>query len=320
MNFLITGGAGFIGSHLVDSLVSQGENVTILDNFSTGKMENLAHVYNKVHIKSGDIRDSETIERLVGEADVVFHLAAALGVKNIMEHTIESIHRNFTGSDVVLHAAAKLNKRLFIASTSEIYGRNPVQPLNEESDRVVGPPQKIRWTYSDAKALEEATAYTLHRTHGLKVTCFRFFNTVGPRQTGQYGMVLPRFVESALRNENLTVFNDGTQTRVFCHVADSIDAMLLALNSNSTIGDYFNVGGTDEISIKDLADIIISKTQSKSQIVYVPADDIYPGGFDDMQRRVPDISKIKQVLGWSPQYKLDGIIESVIQSKLSSSN
>lgn len=319
MNFLVTGGAGFIGSHLVDSLVLQGESVTILDNFSTGKVENLARFHKSIRIEMGDIRDVQLIERLIGESDVIFHLAAALGVKNIMERTIESIHGNFFGSDVVLHAAAKLNKRIFIASTSEIYGRNPLQPLNEESDRVIGPPQKIRWTYSDAKALEEATAFTLHRTHGLQVTCFRFFNTVGPRQTGQYGMVLPRFVESALKNENLTVFNDGTQSRVFCHVADVIDAMLLAMKSSSTVGEYYNVGGFEEITIKNLAKRIISKTQSKSQIVFIPAEQIYPGGFEDMQRRVPDISKIRAALSWEPQHNLDSIITSVIGSKLTQS-
>jgi UDP-glucose 4-epimerase len=187
MRAFITGGAGFIGSHLADALIARGDSVIILDNLSTGSKKNIAHLEGKITVHEGDIRDKELVDKLVQQSDTVFHMAAALGVKNIMEHTIESIDRNFNGSEVVLHAATKHNKRLLIASTSEIYGKNPNQPLHEESDRVVGAPQKIRWTYSDAKALEEAVAHTLHNTHGLKVTTVRFFNTVGPRQTGQYG-------------------------------------------------------------------------------------------------------------------------------------
>ncbi|CAN2171272.1 WcaG Nucleoside-diphosphate-sugar epimerases [Candidatus Nanopelagicaceae bacterium] len=314
MRAFITGGAGFIGSHLADALSARGDSVTILDNLSTGSKKNIAHLEGKITVHEGDIRDKELVDKLVAESDTVFHMAAALGVKNIMEHTIESIDRNFTGSEVVLNAATKHDKRLLIASTSEIYGKNPNQPLHEESDRVVGAPQKIRWTYSDAKALEEAVAHTLHKTQGLKVTTVRFFNTVGPRQTGQYGMVVPRFVQSALKNEDITIYDDGSQSRVFCHVEDAVRAVLSLLDSDSTIGDYFNVGGVGETTIKELAQQIIKQTNSKSEIRFIPYSDAYPAGFEDMQRRVPDVSKINKAVGWSPTHTLDSIIDSVAKS------
>ena len=311
MHALITGGAGFIGSHLADALIARGDSVTILDNLSTGSKENISHLEGKITVHEGDIRDRDLVDKLVAESDTVFHMAAALGVKNIMEHTIESIDRNFTGSEVVLNAATKHDKRLIIASTSEIYGKNPNQPLHEESDRVVGAPQKIRWTYSDAKALEEAVAHTLHKTHGLKVTTIRFFNTVGPRQTGQYGMVIPRFIQAALKNQDITIYDDGSQSRVFCHVEDAIRAVLTLADTDSTIGDYFNVGGAGEVTIKQLAETIIQRTKSQSGIRYIPYTDAYPAGFEDMQRRVPDITKIKTSIGWAPTHTLDSIIESV---------
>ena len=314
MRAFITGGAGFIGSHLADSLIARGDTVTILDNMSTGSKKNIAHLEGKITVHEGDIRDKELVDTLVKESDTVFHMAAALGVKNIMEHTIESIDRNFTGSEVVLNAATKHNKRLLIASTSEIYGKNPNQPLNEESDRVVGAPQKIRWTYSDAKALEEAVAHTLHKTHGLKVTTVRFFNTVGPRQTGQYGLVVPRFIQAALKNEDITIYDDGSQSRVFCHVEDAVRAVLTLANSDSTIGDYFNVGGVGEVTIKQLAEKIIELTDSQSAVKFIPYSDAYPAGFEDMQRRVPDITKIKNTISWNPTHTLDSIIDSVAQS------
>ena len=311
MRVLITGGAGFIGSHLADALLAQGDEVTILDNLTTGSTSNIAHIKDQITIHNGDIRDEALVKSLVKDADLVLHMAAALGVKNIMENTVESVSINFTGSDVVLKAATEFNKRLIIASTSEIYGKNPNQPLNEESDRVVGAPQKIRWTYSDAKALEEAIAHTLHRTHGLKVTTVRFFNTVGPRQTGQYGMVLPRFVKQALNNEDITIYDDGSQSRVFCHVQDAVRAVIALTKDDSTIGDYFNVGGIGEITMKELATKIIERTGSKSKLVSIPFDQAYGPGFEDMQRRVPDISKIKAKLGWQPTHTLDSIIDDV---------
>jgi len=313
MRVLITGGAGFIGSHLADALLAQGDEVTILDNLTTGSRANIAHIEDRITVHSGDIRDAALVRSLINDADLVLHMAAALGVKNIMENTVESVDINFTGSDVVLKAATELNKRLLIASTSEIYGKNPAQPLNEESDRVVGAPQKIRWTYSDAKALEEAIAHTLHRTHGLKVTTVRFFNTVGPRQTGQYGMVLPRFVKQALNNEDITIYDDGSQSRVFCHVEDAVRAVLTLIKDDSTIGEYYNVGGVGETTIKELAERVIARTGSQSKLVSIPFDQAYGPGFEDMQRRVPDISKIKAAIGWAPTHSLDSIIDSVAE-------
>jgi UDP-glucose 4-epimerase len=311
MRVFITGGAGFIGSHLTDALIARGDTVTILDNLTTGSATNIAHLEGRIELVQGDIRDAALIEKLMAPADLVLHMAAALGVNTILEKTIESVSVNFTGSEVVLNAATKLKKRIIIASTSEIYGKNPEQPLHEESDRVVGAPQKIRWTYSDAKALEEAVAHSLHTTEGLKVTTVRLFNTVGPRQTGRYGMVLPRFVQAALNDEPITIYGDGSQSRVFCHVQDAVKAILTLAATDSTIGDVFNVGGVGETTMKELAEKIISRTNSTSTITYTPYIDAYPAGFEDMQRRVPDITKIKKTINWSPANTLDSIIDDV---------
>jgi UDP-glucose 4-epimerase len=312
MRVFITGGAGFIGSHLCDSLIAQGHQVSILDNMSTGSAANIAHIKDQIEIHQGDIRDVALVEKLMAPADLILHMAAALGVNTILENPIESVSINFTGSEVVLNAATKLNKRLIIASTSEIYGKNTKQPLNEESDRVVGAPQKIRWTYSDAKALEEAIAHALFQTKQLKVTTVRLFNTVGPRQTGRYGMVLPRFVQSALKNEPISIYGDGTQSRVFCHVQDAVKAILTLAATDSAIGQVYNIGGTGETTIKQLAEKIIERTNSSSSITYTPYDQAYPAGFEDMQRRVPDITKIKNAIGWEPKNTLDAIIDDVV--------
>jgi UDP-glucose 4-epimerase len=315
MRVFITGGAGFIGSHLTDALIARGDDVTILDNLSTGSKENIAHNLEKIIFVEGDIRDQALVEKLTETADLVLHMAAALGVQTIMNQTVESVSTNFTGSEIVMNAALKFNKRLIIASTSEIYGKNPKQPLNELDDRVVGTPQKIRWTYADAKALEEAVAYALFTTKGLKQTTLRFFNTVGPRQTGRYGMVVPRFVQAALANEPIPVHGDGTQSRVFCHVEDAIKAVLLIAADDSTIGEVFNVGGVGETTITNLAETIIKRTNSTSTISYTPYTEAYPPGYEDMQRRVPDTTKIKNHLGWAPSHTLDSIIDSVAADK-----
>ena len=311
MRVLITGGAGFIGSHLADHYVAKGDEVTILDNFSTGSKENIAHLAGKITTQDGDIRNVDLVEKLTKEADLVLHMAAALGVNTILESPLESMSTNITGSEVVLNAAAKFNKRIIIASTSEIYGKNPKQPLSEGDDRVVGAPQKIRWTYSDAKAVEEAMATALHAQSKLPVTTVRLFNTVGPRQTGRYGMVVPRFVQAALKNEALTIYGDGTQSRVFCHVNDAIHAIATIAATDATIGEVFNVGGSGEITIKALAEMVISTTKSQSVITYTPYSDAYPAGFEDIQRRVPDISKIKQAIGWAPTKDLEAIIKDI---------
>lgn len=314
MRILITGGAGFIGSHLCDLLVNMNKQVSILDNLSTGSLKNIEHLIGRIKINNGDIRDKTVVEKLTEDTDLVIHMAAALGVDNILENPIESISTNFYGSEVVLNAAVKFNKRIVIASTSEIYGKNPKQPLSETDDRVIGTPQKLRWTYSDAKALEEASAYFLFKTKKLKVTTVRFFNTVGPRQTGKYGMVIPRFVKAALQDEPLQIFGTGNQSRVFCHVKDSISAVLqLAMNDNA-IGEVLNIGGKGEISILELANLIIKITNSNSQITFTSYDKAYPVGFEDMERRVPDISKIKNLIGWEPKISLANIIEDIVQS------
>jgi UDP-glucose 4-epimerase len=311
MRVLITGGAGFIGSHLADHYVNAGHTVTLLDNFSTGSQSNIAHLEGKVTTVNGDIRNIELIDQLTKVSDLVLHMAAALGVNTILESPLESMSTNITGSEVVLNAATKYNKRIIIASTSEIYGKNPKQPLSETDDRVVGAPQKIRWTYSDAKAIEEAMAFALHQEKKLPVTTVRLFNTVGPRQTGRYGMVVPRFVRAAIKNEPITIYGDGTQSRVFCHVLDAVSAITTMASTDSTIGDVYNVGGTGEVTIKHLAEQVLSVTGSKSEITYTPYSDAYPAGFEDIQRRVPDISKIKLAIGWAPGKDLTQIISDI---------
>jgi UDP-glucose 4-epimerase len=314
MRVFLTGGAGFIGSHLCDALIAQGDTPVILDNLSTGQLSNIAHLNNKVEIHQGDIRDSALVSTLTERSDLVMHMAAALGVNTILEKTVESVSTNFTGSEVVLQAALRHKKRIIIASTSEIYGKNPQQPLTETSDRVVGAPQKIRWTYADAKALEEAIAHSLFLTEGLQVSTIRFFNTVGPRQTGRYGMVLPRFVQSALNNEPISIYGDGTQSRVFCHVLDAVDAVLKITKDDKTIGEVFNIGGEGETTIQQLAEKIIANTKSQSTLTFTPYNQAYPAGFEDMQRRVPDITKAKNALNWKPERNLDQIISDVAAS------
>jgi UDP-glucose 4-epimerase len=314
MKVFITGGAGFIGSHLCDALVARGDEVSILDNLSTGSKENIAHLESKIKVSQGDIRDKDLVEELVAESELVLHMAAALGVDNILENPIESISTNFYGSEVVLNAAQKYDKRILIASTSEIYGKNTKQPLSETDDRVIGSPQKLRWTYSDAKALEEATAHFLFLTKKLKVTTIRFFNTVGPRQTGKYGMVIPRFVKAATENKPLKIFGDGSQSRVFCHVSDSVRAILALSENDKSIGEVFNIGGKGEISVLDLAKLIIGQIKSKSEVTFTNYEDAYAAGFEDMARRVPDVSKLTRFTGWEPRLGLTKIIEDVSKS------
>ena len=316
MRVLITGGAGFIGSHLCDALVARGNEVSILDNLSTGSKDNISHLKGKIKVSQGDIRDKDLVEALVADSELILHMAAALGVDNILENPIESISTNFYGSEVVLNAAQKYDKRILIASTSEIYGKNTKQPLSETDDRVIGAPQKLRWTYSDAKALEEATAHFLFLTKQLKVTTIRFFNTVGPRQTGKYGMVIPRFVRAAIENKPLKIFGDGSQTRVFCHVNDSVKAILALSINDKTLGEVFNIGGKGEISIVELAKLIIDQTNSKSEITFTDYDEAYATGFEEMARRVPDISKLTDFTGWEPTLGLNTIIEDVSKSYL----
>ena len=314
MKVLITGGAGFIGSHLTERFSSLGDEVTILDNFSTGAENTLKQIGFRGNLIEGDIRNHSLVDKLIEETELVLHMAAALGVSNIMNSTLESISTNILGSEVVLLSAAKHNKRIFIASSSEIYGKNPKQPLKEEDDRVIGSPQNFRWTYSDSKAIEESIARVLYLEKELPVTTLRFFNTIGPRQSAKYGMVVPRFVEAALNGAEIKVYGDGSQTRVFCHVYDAVEGLISLLKTKSSIGEVYNVGGIGEISILSLAKKVIEVTGSKSKIITLPYTDVYPNGYEDMQRRVPDNSKLKNLTGWQANIGLEEAILDIANS------
>ena len=311
MKFLVTGGAGFIGSHLSETLITRGNEVVIIDNQSTGSVRNLSGISAKVKLITGDILNKTLLEKYVAEADYVVHLAAALGVFNIVNKPLQSLKTNIQGTDNILELADKYRKPVLIASTSEVYGKNDKVPLNEEDDRIIGHPLKSRWSYSEAKAVDESLAYFYYLENKLPIRIVRFFNTVGPRQVGQYGMVVPRFVAAAIRNEPIQVYGSGDQIRCFCHVSDAIRALLLVIDSDEAIGQVFNVGNNQQISIMDLAKKVIEITGSKSEIKKIPYSEAYPAGFEDMQRRVPDISKIKNVLGWSPEIGLEQIIRDI---------
>ena len=313
MKILLTGGAGFIGSHLAEKLISEGHSVTALDNLSTGSSANLNSLKgsNDFKLVEASMLDKSIVDQLVADSDGVIHLGAALGVQRILERPYESFIANTQGTENLIIAAAESKKKIFIASTSEIYGKNPEQPLNEESDRVIGSPKLLRWAYSEAKAIDESLAQMFAQSHGLSYVVGRFFNTVGPRQSGMYGMVLPRFVSAALKGEALEVHGDGLQTRTFCHVLDSIDAVMRLFLSSQAIGEAFNIGGEGEISIKDLAQKVIDITGSKSEIKYISYQSAYPQGFDEMMRRVPDTSKLRSYTGWSPKRNLDEIINDI---------
>jgi len=313
MRYLITGGAGFIGSHLSDALVARGDHVVVLDNLTTGNRSNIEQLLAKPNFElfEGSILDTAKVNSLVESVDHVLHFAAAVGVFNIVDKPLESLTTNIRGTENILEAAHAHNKEVLIASSSEIYGKNSSGPLNEESDRIVGSPLKGRWSYSEAKAIDESLAQFYHLEKGLRTRIVRLFNTVGPRQVGHYGMVVPRFVSAALKNEPLTVYGPGTQSRCFCHVYDAIRGIIAIIDSEATIGDAFNVGNNHEISIEGLAQRIIEVTQSQSTITKIPYDIAYNPGFEDMQRRIPDIAKIKEVLGWRPLLSLEEIITDV---------
>jgi UDP-glucose 4-epimerase len=308
MKYLITGGAGFIGSHLAQSIISRGDRVVILDNLSTGDTENLIQVKSKIDSKLGDILDRALVDNLTAQCDYVIHLAAALGVFKIVHEPLESLKTNLQGTEIVLEAANKYQKPILIASTSEIYGKNDKVPLNEEDDRILGHPLKSRWSYSEAKAVDESLAYFYYLKNKLPIRIVRLFNTVGPRQVGYYGMVIPRFVNAALKDEPLSVYGSGDQIRCFCHVDDAVRALILVMDSDRAVGQVFNIGNNQQITIMELAKKVIELTGSSSSIEKIAYDKAYPEGFEDMQRRVPDISKIKQVLGWTPEINIDQII------------
>jgi UDP-glucose 4-epimerase len=307
---LVTGGSGFIGSSLVSHLIAKDVQVVVLDDFSGSKIENLSSQSNSSNLEIivGSILDEALVTKLMKGVTHCFHLAANVGVEKINIEPIKSLEVNLRGSEIVLKAASLLGVRSLMASSSEVYGKNPNLPLNEESDRVLGPPQVARWSYSEAKAMDELYAFELNKLNLFPVTIARFFNTVGPRQSGAYGMVLPRFVKAALSDQPLTVYGDGTQSRSFCSVKDAVIAIDLLMASEKSIGQVFNVGSTVEISVKELAQKVIKLTNSSSEIVHKKHSELFGDHFEEPQRRVPDISKIKKVIGWQPKQGLDEVI------------
>jgi UDP-glucose 4-epimerase len=310
---LVTGGAGFIGSHLVDSLVARGDTVIVLDDLSTGRHDNLRQHEGdpRVEFVLGSILNEGLVDDTIRRADLVLHLAAAVGVNLIVKRPLESLATNIRGSEIVLEKCHKYGRKVLVTSTSEIYGKNTSDRLNEEDDRILGSPLKSRWSYSEAKAIEEILAYSYWRDKGLPTVIVRLFNTVGPRQVGHYGMVIPRFVEQALRGAPITVYGDGSQRRCFCHVADSTAALLGLADSVEAEGRVFNVGAQREISMTDLARTICERVGSRSELTFIPYDEAYEFGFEDMERRVPDTDRVNGLLGWTPERTLEQIIDDV---------
>jgi len=311
---LVTGGAGFIGSHLVDALLERGDRVVALDNLTTGRLANLdaATTHPGFRLVRGSILDETLVDDLVRRCDTVVHLAAAVGVKLIMEQPLRALTTNIRGSEIVIEAAHRHGRKIMVASTSEVYGKNYAGPLAEDADRILGSPAVVRWAYSTAKAVDELLANAYHRERGLPTVVVRLFNVVGPRQSAAYGMVVPRLVRQALRSEPLTVYGDGTQTRCFGHVADVVRALLALLDTPAAIGETVNVGSTEEISIRALADRIVAHAGSASLIELVPFAAAYGEGFEDMQRRVPDIGKLRRLTGWAPTCTLDDVLRDAI--------
>jgi UDP-glucose 4-epimerase len=314
VNAFITGGAGFIGSHLAEALLAAGHNVTVLDNLSTGAMENIEHL--KPHPGFRYVIDTVTNEPVLAElidgADVVFHLAAAVGVKLIVEAPVHTIETNVHGTEVVLKHANKKKKLVVVASTSEVYGKSTDVPFREDTDLVMGPTTKHRWAYACSKAIDEFLALAYWKERKLPVIIVRFFNTVGPRQTGRYGMVIPNFVRQGLAGQPITVHGDGTQTRSFCYVGDVVEALQRLVAEPRAIGEVFNVGNTEEISIRALAEKVRDITGGRSEIVTIPYDQAYEAGFEDMPRRVPDLAKISHLIGYAPEVGLDEILARVV--------
>ena len=313
MQILVTGGAGFIGSHLCERLLTDGHVVTAIDDFSTGRTSNLSNLINskRFTLVEGSILDVTILNPLVKEADYVFHLAAAVGVFNIVKNPLASLLTNIRGTENILEAAHAAKTPVFLTSSSEVYGKNISDSLKESDDRILGSPVTLRWSYSEAKAIDESLTYAYFVEKKLETRIVRFFNTVGPRQLGAYGMVVPRFVKSALANEPITIYGDGKQTRCFAHVFDVIDAVISVAFADNTIGKVINIGNDFEISINGLAQKIIAETGSKSEVVFVPYEEAYGDGFEDMERRVPNIDLINQLVGWKPKRDLTTIISDI---------
>ncbi|MBB4689018.1 NAD-dependent epimerase/dehydratase family protein [Amycolatopsis jiangsuensis] len=317
MRYLITGGAGFIGSHLTEHLLARGDEVVALDNLSTGTLDNLTGVAGHPGFRfvRGSITDPSTVEACMPGVDAVFHLAAAVGVFTILDRTLDSLRTNLHGTEILLDAALRHDAAILVASTSEVYGKNTVDGLTEDSDRIIGSPLKNRWSYAEAKALDETFAYLYAKEHGLRTVIVRPFNTVGPRQTGRYGMVIPRFVTQALAGEPITVFGDGQQTRCFCHVHDVVPALVDLLADESAHGKVFNLGSTEQTTISQLAERVIAATGSASTIAKVPYEEAYGEGYEDMQRRIPDCTRAYNQIGFVPTRTLDDIISAVVTDR-----
>lgn len=315
MKTLITGGAGFIGSHLAEALLKAGHEIVVVDDLSTGRYENIRplrdHPQFRVFISS--ILDRSLMEPLIAECDEIYHLAAAVGVRLIIEEPVETIETNILGTEVVLSLASKYNKKTLLASTSEVYGKNNAVPFREEDDSVIGATTKSRWSYACSKAMDEFLALAYHKQKGLPVVIVRLFNTVGPRQTGRYGMVIPNFVRQALLGQPLSVFGDGEQSRCFTHVQDVVKSLMALMEHPDAVGQIFNLGSDQEVTINELARRVIQLTGSSSTIQHIPYDQAYEAGFEDMRRRVPDVSKLRRLIGFAPQRSLDEILRSVIE-------
>jgi UDP-glucose 4-epimerase len=320
MKALVTGGAGFIGSHLCEHLLAGGHFVVVLDDLSTGRYENLAHLLDhpRMRFELGSVLDAEAVDQAMDGVDSVFHLAAAVGVELVVKRPLEGIATNVRGSEIVMERANAHRARVLVTSTSEIYGKNTSDSLSEDDDRILGSPLKSRWSYSEAKAIEEILAYTYWRSKSLPTVIVRLFNTVGPRQSDHYGMVLPRFVRQALQGAPLTVHGDGSQTRCFCYVGDVVPALVRLMEHPEAYGRVFNLGSTEEVSIDELAHRVIAATGSASKVRYVPYDEAYEEGFEDMPRRVPNISRVRALIGFEPTVDLDGIIDRLVAHEQSS--
>jgi UDP-glucose 4-epimerase len=314
---LVTGGGGFIGSHLAEHLLSQGQAVVALDDLSTGRHANVERLLSRpdFELVLGSVLNADLVDDVVSRCDVVYHLAAAVGVELIVQRPLESLRTNIRGSEIVLEKAHKYGRPVLVTSSSEVYGKNTSDRLREDDDRVLGSPLKTRWSYSEAKAIEEVLAYTYWRSKGLESVIVRLFNTVGPRQSPSYGMVIPRFVNQALRGEPLTVHGDGSQTRTFCAVGDVVGALTALMHHPGAIGRVFNIGGDEEVSIEELAQRVLAVTGSSSKVRYVPYDEAYEEGFEDMPRRVPDTTRAHQLIGFRPQVGLDDIIRAVVEEQ-----
>ena len=314
MHVLITGGAGFIGSHLTELLIRLGEDVTVLDDLSTGRYDHLAHLdgHPRLRLVVGSILNESLVDKLVERCDVVYHLAAAVGVELIIKRPLASLMTNIRGSEIVLEMAHRYRKKVLIASTSEIYGKNSQGPFREDTDRILGSPLKSRWSYSTSKAVDEILAFTYWKEKGVPTVIVRLFNTVGPRQSGMYGMVLPRFVGQALAGKPLHVHGDGRQSRCFLHVTDAVGALRKLMEHPRAVGEVFNLGSQEEVTIEELAKRVLRVTKSPSRVEHIPYEAAYEEGFEDMPRRVPDIGKIRALIGFEPTMSLNHIIESVV--------